>query len=195
VGVETEVLELSDGGFVWIDLLGVTPERQRPFEEVAAKVKADLVDAERAKEMASLAAKQVERLKGGEGMDAVAKSLGAKVQRTSPIKRVASPPPQGLTAVALQEAFKLPKGGAGSAPTADGKSRAVFRVADIIPAPDPTPEQVAALKADVAKQLRVDVLHQYVGGLHERYGISINEKVLLQALGVQSGQPELEGGN
>jgi peptidyl-prolyl cis-trans isomerase D len=194
-GVETEVLELSDSGYSWFDLLGVTPERQRPFEEVAGKVKADFIAAERSKAMASLAAKEVERLKGGASMEAVAKSLGAKIERTAPIKRTTTPPPQGLTAVALQEAFKLPKGGGASAPTADGKSRAIFRVADIIAAPDPTPEQAAALKDDVAKQMRVDIMHQYVGGLQNRYGFSINEKELLQALGVQSGQPDLEGGN
>lgn len=192
-GVETEALELSDGGIAWFDLLEVTPERQRPFEEVASKVRADLIEAERSKEMASLAAKQVERLKGGERLDAVAKALGAKVERTPPIKRVPGKLPQGLTAVALQEAFKLPKGGAASAPTADGKSRAIFRVAEIIGAPDPTPEQTAALKADLAKQIQVDILDQYVGALRTRYGFSINEKQLMQALGIQETGPEGDG--
>ena len=192
-GVETEILELSDGGFAWFELGGITPERQRPFEEVTAQVKADYVQAERAKEIASLAAKLVERLKGGEGLDAVAKSLGAKIQRAAPIKRTTSPPPQGLTAVALQEAFKLAKGGAASAPTADAKSRAIFSMADCAAAPAPTPEQVDALKEDVAKQMRVDILTQYVGGLRTRYGGSYNEKALLQALGVTG--PELEVSN
>jgi peptidyl-prolyl cis-trans isomerase D len=192
-GVETEALELSDGGIAWFDLLDVTPERQRPFEEVAAKVRVDYMEAERGKEMASLAAKQVERLKGGEGLDAVAKALGAKIERTSPGKRAPGKLPQGLTAVALQEAFKLPKGGAASTPTADGKSRVIFRVADVIAPPDPTPEQAAALKADVAKQLRVDVLDEYVAALRTRYGFSVNEKQLLQALGVQPDQTGPEG--
>ena len=192
-GVETEALELGDGGIVWFDLVDVTPERQRPFEEVATKVRADFMEAERSKEMASLAAKQVERLKAGEGLAAVAKALGAKIERTSPIKRVPGKLPQGLTAVALQAAFKLPKGGAATAPTADGKSRAIFRVADIVAAPDPTPEQAAALKADVARQIQVDVLDQYVGALRTRYGFSINEKQLMQALGIQPDQSGPEG--
>ena len=81
----------------------------------------------------------------------------------------------------------MPKGGAASVPTADGKSRAIFRVADIIAAPDPTPEQTAALKAVVANQLRIDVVEQYVRGLLlERYGYNIDNKVLLQALGLQA---------
>jgi peptidyl-prolyl cis-trans isomerase D len=191
-GVETEALELGDGGFAWFDLRGVTPERQRSFDEVATEVRADFTASERTKQMASLAAKQVERLKGGEKLEAVAKSLGAKVERTQPIKRGATPPPPGLTAVAVQEAFALPKGGAASAPTADGKSRAIFRVADVIAAPDATADEAAALKAGVAKQLRVDLVEQYVGALRTRYGVNVNEKVLIQALGLQPGP---EAGN
>jgi peptidyl-prolyl cis-trans isomerase D len=185
-GVETEPLELGDGGFAWFDLVSVTPERQRPFEEVEKQVRADFTEAERRQQMASLAAKQIERLEGGETLDAIAKALGAKVERTAHIKRNVTPPP-GLTAVALQQAFALPKGGAASAPTADGKSRAIFRVADVIAAPAPTAEQTEAVKADLARQLRVDLLEQYVAALRTRYGVDINEKAVLQALGVQPG--------
>jgi len=195
IGVETEALELGDGGYAWFDLLAVTPERQRDFDEVKAQVRAHFMEAERRREMASLAAKQIERLKAGEALAAIAKSLGTKVERTPPIKRGANPPPLGLTVPALQQAFALPKGGAASAATADGKSRTIFRVADIIPAPEATAEQIAALKADLAKQMRVDLLEQYVGGLRTRYGFTVNEKVLRQALGQQLGQPEAEGDN
>jgi peptidyl-prolyl cis-trans isomerase D len=193
-GVETEVLELSEGGFAWFELGTVTPERQRPFDEVKAQVKADYVLVERAKEMASQSTKLVERLKGGESFDAVARSLGAKVRRTPPVKRTATPPPEGMTAVALQEAFRLAEGAAGSAPTADAKSRVIFRVADITPAPDPKPEDLDALKEDVAKQMRLDILAQYIGGLRTRYGGSYNEKALAKALGVETGS-DAEGGN
>src|SRR5262249_14170826 len=33
-GVETETLELTDGGYAWYDVVAVTPERQKTFEEV-----------------------------------------------------------------------------------------------------------------------------------------------------------------
>ena len=39
------------------------------------------------------------------------------------------------------------------------------------------------LKADLAKQLRIDLLEQYVAGLRTRYGFTVNEKALMQALG------------
>jgi peptidyl-prolyl cis-trans isomerase D len=185
-GVETDPIELSDGGVAWFDLLEVVPEHQRPFEEVAAQVRTNFIESERRKEMASLVAKQVESLKPGEGLERIAKALGAKVERTPPVKRIAIPPPQGLSAVALQQAFTLPKGGVASAPTPDGKSRTVFRVADIVAARDATDEEAEALKADLARQMRVDVLDQYVSGLRTRYGITVNEKLVAEALGVQA---------
>jgi peptidyl-prolyl cis-trans isomerase D len=191
-GVETDIVELSDTGFAWFDLIGVTPERQRDFEEVKAEVRAHFMEAERRKEIASLAAKEIEALQPGEGLARIAKALGGKVERTAPVKRTASPPPAGFTAAMLQQAFALPEGGVASAPTVDGKSRTILRVADVIAAPPATDDQIAALKADLTKQMRVDILDQYVGGLRARYGFSVNEKLVMEALGGQQTQPETE---
>ena len=76
------------------------------------------------------------------------------------------------------------------APTQDGKSQVIVRLAAITAAPPPTAEQTEALKTDVGKQLRVDVLEQYVGGLRARYGYTVNEKLLKQALGPQNDQSQ-----
>jgi peptidyl-prolyl cis-trans isomerase D len=189
-GVETDSLELTDGGHAWFDLVAITPERQKPFDEVKDEVRTSFIEAEKRKEIASLAAKQVDRLKAGEKLEAIAKELGAKVERTGAIKRSATPP--GLTATAMQSAFALPKGGAGSSPTADGKSRVIFRVVEVTPAPEATPEQLATLKTDLGKQLRIDVLDQYVGGLRTRYGYTVNEKALRQALGPAEQQQDTD---
>jgi hypothetical protein len=122
-------------------------------------------------------------------MDAVAKELGgAKVERTAAIKR--SDTPQGLPQAGVQQAFVLAKGGATHVPTPDGKAHIILRVADVIAAPPASAEQTAALKADVAKQVRIDLLEQYVAGLRTRYGYTVNEKLLKQALGPQTEQQQ-----
>jgi peptidyl-prolyl cis-trans isomerase D len=187
-GIETEAVELSDGGYAWFDVVSVTPERQKSFDEVKAEVRANYMEAERRKEMASFAAKQAERIKGGEAIAKLAKELGGNVVRTAAFKRADTP--AGLPGAAVQQAFALPKGGATSVATPDGKSRLILRVAEVTPAPPPTPEQSKALKDDVAKQVRVDLLEQYVGGLRTRYGYTINEALLKQALGPQQEQPQ-----
>lgn len=183
-GVETEALELADGGYAWFDVLSTTPERQKALDEVKAEVSANYIEAEKRKEIANFARKQTDRIAAGEGLARIAGELGAKVVRSAPFKRSATLP--GLPAAAVQQAFGLAKGAATSVPTPDGKGRVILRVADIVATPNPTPEQTSALKAEIAKQTRIDLLEQYVGGLRTRYGYTINEGVLKQALGPQS---------
>jgi peptidyl-prolyl cis-trans isomerase D len=189
-GLEAEATELDNGGYAWIDVLGVTPEKQKPFEDVQAEVKTASMEGERRKEVAALAAKYTERLAGGEALDALAKEAGSKVEKTNPVTRSASP--QGLTQNAVQQAFTLPKGGATSAVAADNKGRTILRVVDIIPAAAPTAEQTERLKTELTRQMQTDILAEYVGGLQVRYGVSVNEAALKQTLGTGREAPDTE---
>ena len=184
-GVETDLIELSDGGYAWFDLVGVTPQRPRAFDEVKAQVRTSFLDEERRKEIASLVAKEIDALQPGGGLERIAKTLGGKIERTKPVQRLPEALPAGLTAPLLQQAFAMAKGGVASMPTADGKSRTVFRVADVIAAPSPTDGEAAALKADLTRQMRIDLIDQYVSGLRTRYGYTVDEKKLVEALGGQ----------
>lgn len=190
VGIEPEATDLSDGGYAWVDVLAVTPEKQKPFDAVQAEVKAGVIEQERRKEIAAAAAKLVERLNAGESFEALAKEVSAKVEKTTPITRNTSP--EGLPRNAVQLAFTLPKGGATSALTADGKARIILRVADIVPAPQPTAEQASNLKTDLTRQMQNDVLAEYLAGLQARYGVSVNEAALKQALGTSGEQSDTE---
>ena len=190
VGIEPEATDLSDGGYAWVDVLAVTTEKQKPFDAVQAEVKAGAVEQERRKEIAAAAAKLVERLNAGESFDTLASEVSAKVDKTAPITRNTAP--EGLPRNAVQLAFTLPKGGATSALTSDGKARMILRVADVIPAPAPTAEQAANLKAELARQLQNDVLAEYLSGLQARYGVSVNDAALKQALGSGGEQTDTE---
>jgi peptidyl-prolyl cis-trans isomerase D len=183
-GVETDIIDLADGGYAWFDLVSVTPQRERTFEETKAAAETDYLEAERRKEIEALATKQVDRIKGGASVDAIAKELGAKLETAENLKRGATAP--GLTPAALQTVFALSKGDVASAPTVDGKSRTIFRIAEVKPAPAPTNEQLAALGGEIGRQIRIDFLEQYVAGLRTRYGFTVNEKALTQAMGGQA---------
>jgi peptidyl-prolyl cis-trans isomerase D len=180
-GVETEIIDLADGGYAWFDLVSITPQRERPLEEVKAAAETDYLEVERRKEIETLATKQVDRIKGGESLEAIAKEFGTKVEKAEALKRGATAP--GLTPAALQAVFALSKGDVGSSPTVDGKSRTIYRIADVKAAPQPTTEQLAALSGEVGRQIRIDLLEQYVAGLRTRYGFTVNEKALTQAMG------------
>jgi peptidyl-prolyl cis-trans isomerase D len=165
----------------------VTPEREKTFDEVAADVKAAVTENERQEAIAALVTKQLGDRKPGESLDRIAKAFNAKVERTSPLKRTEKAPAP-LTPDVLKQAFVLAKGDAGSAPTADGKSRIVFRVADITAAPEAKEEQTAALREQLAKQMREDLVRQYIDGLRVRYGATVNEKLLAEAIGKKTSE-------
>jgi peptidyl-prolyl cis-trans isomerase D len=123
----------------------------------------------------------VERLTKGEDIAAIAAEVGSKVEKTPPVTRTTAA--QGLTQNAVQQAFALPKGGATSSPTQDGTGRTILRVADVVSAPPPTPEQIQRLKGDLSRELQSDLLAEYVEGLQTRYGLSVNNEAIKQALG------------
>jgi peptidyl-prolyl cis-trans isomerase D len=181
-GIEADATDLSDGGYAWVDVLAVTPEKQKPFEAVQAEVKAGAIEQERRSEIATAATKLVERITAGESFATLANEVGGKVAATTPITRNTTP--EGLPQNAVHLAFALPKGGATSALTTDGKARIILRVADVIAAPPPTQEQTDRLQAELARQMQTDVLAEYVAGLQSRYGVSINEAAVKQAMGV-----------
>ncbi|HJU33119.1 MAG TPA: SurA N-terminal domain-containing protein [Hyphomicrobiaceae bacterium] len=181
IGIDADAADLSDGGYAWIEVLGSTPEKQKSFEEVKDEVKTAALEAERRKEVTLAASKLVERLAKGESIEAVAAETGGKVEKTPAVTRNTSPP--GLPQNAVQLAFTLPKGGATSAPAAGGKARIILRVAEVTPAPAATAEQTDRIRGEVAQQMQQDVLAEYISGLEARYGLSVNDAALKQALG------------
>jgi peptidyl-prolyl cis-trans isomerase D len=185
VGLENEPVELHDGGYAWVDVLGVTEAKQKPFDEVKDEVKKQAIANERKRLISELAAKLVERADKGEAMEALAKEAGAaNVDTTPPFTR--STEPQGMPKDAVNQAFSLAKGKAASAPTINGKSRVVFKVTEITPAPAPTREQRQKLDNDLRAQLTDEVLSEYVLALQDRLGATINEPEFKRATGADA---------
>ena len=189
-GIETDAVELSDGGYAWFDLTAITPSKQKPFEDVQADVMTRVKDEERRREIANLAAKFAERLNAGESMDAIAKEAGAKIEKSTPFNRATSP--HGVPQAAVQQAFATAKGRATSALNTEGNARVVLKVIEVTPAPAATPEQVERLKADLSRQMQSDALAQYVSGLQTKLGLKINEAAVRKALGEAGGEAQPE---
>ncbi len=186
-GIETDAVELSDGGYAWFDLVSIAASKQKPFEEVKAEVTTKVKEEERRREIASYAAKLAERLNAGETMEAIAKEAGAKVEKSTAFNRNTSP--HGVPQAAVQQAFATGKGRATSALSTDGAARVVLKVIDVVPAPAPTQEQTDRLKADLARQLQSDFIAEYIGALQVTLGLKINEAAVRQALGESGDQP------
>lgn len=185
-GLDREVIELTDGGYAWVDVSGVTPERQKPFEEVQEAVKTAWIEAEQRTALNALGQKIVERVDKGEALEDVAKELGLEVKLAQPVTRTQQV--DGLTRAAVQRAFALARGHAAAVESADGKSRTIIVVRAIVDPPPATPEQLASLRQELSRQLQGDMIGAYVSALQTRLGYSVNQTVYQRAMGIETAQ-------
>ncbi len=181
-GTETSAIDLPGGkGYAWPNIMGVTAAAPKAFDTVKDQVKALYMEQETQRGLSQLAAKLVERLSKGEDLLTVAVDSGGAAEVTLPVTRMTSP--QGLPRGAMTQAFSLLAGQAGSAETSDGKSRVVFRVKEIKPAPAPTKEQSDKLSAELQEILREDYLNAYVGALESKSPPQINDREFRRVTG------------
>jgi peptidyl-prolyl cis-trans isomerase D len=181
VGGDGDAIELGDGGYGWADVLSVTPSKQKTQDEAAEEVKTLWHDRAMRSALAELGGKLADRASKGESFEALAKEAGGKVETAKAFKRIGGSP--GLPEAAVQLAFSLAKGAASSAETRDGKSRVVFKVTDITPAPEPTQADRDRLDAELRRQFQTDVVSQYLQALQDSQGATVNQAALRRAIG------------
>jgi peptidyl-prolyl cis-trans isomerase D len=187
VGVENDVIELSNGGYAWLDVLDIAPQKQKPFEDVKAEAKQLTIATARARLINELAAKLVERADKGEAMSVLATAAGAaKVDTTPAFNRTTTP--QGMSKDAVTRAFALAKGAAGSAPDENDKTRIVFKVTEITPAPPLSAAQRTTVTSDLKNALADETLSEYVLALQQRLGTHIYEDEFKKASGRTAGE-------
>lgn len=180
-GVEIETIDMDDGGYVWVDVLGVTEEKQRPFADVKDDARKVWQRDEFSRLTAELVAKLIERAEKGEAMAKLAKEVGSKLATSRPLKRFGND--QGVPAAVIQRAFSIGAGTRASVDTGDGVQRVVFRLVEIVKPPLPTKEQTAEIATQLRGELQQDAIQSYVLALRERYGVKINEAVFKRTTG------------
>lgn len=184
VNQDAEPVEVGDSGYAWVRVLAITPERQKPLEEVKSEVEALWAEQERKRLVSDLAAKLAERANAGEAFDKLAAEGGGKLEVAKDFKRFGAQP--GLGETGITQAFALAKGKTGTADTQDGRSRLVIRVDAVNTAGDPPKAEAEKLAGDVSRQMQNDVLAAYVAALQEQIGVRINQAGLRAATGANS---------
>ncbi len=189
VGLENEAVELRDGGYSWVDVLGITEAKQKPFDQVKDDVKKVAIANERTRLVNELAGKLVEKADAGTPMATLATEAGGvNLSTSAPFNR--NTEPHGMSKDAITKAFSLAKGQAASAPTTDSKSRVVFKVTEITPAPAPSKEERARLVKDLTEQYIDELLSQYVIALQNKLGTNINQADFQKAIGGASSETQ-----
>jgi peptidyl-prolyl cis-trans isomerase D len=180
VGVDNDPISYN-GGYVWYDVLGVTPSRDRTLDEVKdqveAKWRADQID-DRLKTKGAEIVKKLEQ--GGKLADEAA-GVGVPVETADNFKRQDTPP--GLPPTVVSAAFRTPKDGAGQ--TAGGVDQwIVFRVTNItVPPTDFASDDIKKLKETLQRGMEDEQIAEYVAKLETNIGTSINESAFAQVAG------------
>jgi peptidyl-prolyl cis-trans isomerase D len=182
IGADTEPLRLRDGGYIWFDVTAVEPSRERSFDEVKADVARQWLAEETTVKLAALARELASRIDRGEAMEAVAASVGASVSSIAEITRETRKPelPQSVvTAV-----FGVSGGRAGQASLGENAGRMVFRVDSVtVPPFIRTTQEAERLSQQMGVAIGDDLLSQYVRKLQAELGLTMDARIVRNALG------------
>jgi len=184
VGVDNDAIPYRNG-YVWYEVLGITPPRDRTLDEVKDQVETRWKDDQIASRLRIKATEMVQKLDSGGKLADEAASAGAKVETAANFKREDSPAgvPSGLIAAA----FRTNKDAAGQTPGGNPTEWIVFRVTDItVPPADLNSEEMKKLKDQLVRGLADEQLALYVARLEKDIGTSINEEGFAQVTGAAS---------
>lgn len=182
VGVDTEALQVPGGGYVWYDVVGVTPSRERPLDEVKDKVTERWHDEQVAERLKAKATEISDKLKGGATLADVAKADGLEVKTAAGLRR--GQPTEALPAKVIELVFRLAKGAAGTEEGRAATERVVVRVTDVVvPAFDAATPDAKKVAEALTKSLSDDLLGQYITRVQTDLGATINAQALARVVG------------
>jgi peptidyl-prolyl cis-trans isomerase D len=184
VGVDNDPITYS-GGYVWYDVLGITPSRERNLEEVKDQVEAKWREDQIATKLRAKATDMVQKLDNGGKLADLAAADGLKVETAAGFKREGTPP--GVPASLIAAAFRTAKDGAGQTAGASDGQWIVFRVTDIsVPPLDMASDDVKKMKDQLGRSLEDEGIAQYVTKLESNIGTTINEAAFAQVTGASN---------
>jgi peptidyl-prolyl cis-trans isomerase D len=181
VGSENDALSVPGGGYLWYEVLNVTPSRERSFDEVRDRVLERWRNEQIATRVRAQAVELADKLKTGGNEEA---TLGKfKWQTAAGLKR--NKPAGNVPVRALPEIFALPKGGVSSSEGDEPTQWMVFRLTDIsVPKLDSQSTEAKQIQDNLRTAYAEDLIAQYVGRLQTELGATINEAALNQAVGI-----------
>jgi peptidyl-prolyl cis-trans isomerase D len=184
VGVDNDPISFN-GGYVWYDVVVITPSRERNLDEVKDQVEARWRDDQISSRLKAKATEMVQKLEQGGNLANEAAAAGSKVETASGFRRDASLP--GVPASAITAAFRTAKDGAGQTAGAGSSEWIVFRVTDVsMPPVDLASDDVKKLKDTLQRGLTDEQVGQYVTKLETDIGTSINQAAFAQITGANN---------
>ncbi len=184
VGVDNDPIQF-EGGYVWYDVLGTTPSRERNLDEVRPQVEAKWREDQISSRLRTKATDIVQKLDSGSKLADEAAAAGVKVETAADFRRDATPP--GVPAAVVTAAFRTAKDGSAQTPVAGGSQWIVFRVTNVTDPPvDFASDAVKQLTEAVRRSMSDEQVAQYVTKIESDIGMSINEAAFAQVTGANN---------
>jgi peptidyl-prolyl cis-trans isomerase D len=180
IGVERDPLQFQDG-YIWYDVTGISPSRERPLDEVKDLVETRWREQEIATRLDTKATEMLDKLKAGATLAEVAASNHLKVGTLTGLKRGEAADP--LSAAGVDAVFRTAKDAVGKTEAAQPAEQVVFRVTDIVvPALDMASDEAKRTLETLNRSLSEDILAEYVARLESEIGVTINQNALNQVV-------------
>ena len=184
VGVDNDPIQFN-GGYVWYDVLGITPSRERSLQEVKDQVEARWRDDQIASRLRTKATEMVQKLDQGGKLADEAAAAGAKLETAVGFRRDAALP--NLPAGAITAAFRTAKDAVGQTAGTGGSEWIVYRVTDVtLPPVDLASDDIKKLKETLQRGLTDEQTAQYVSKIESEIGTSINQAAFAQVTGANN---------
>ncbi len=180
IGVERDPLQFQDG-YIWYEVTGISPSRERSLDEVKDQVEARWRDQEVATRLDAKATAILEKLKAGETLPQAAAAERLKVEMLTGLKRGEASGP--LSAAGADAVFRTAKDAAGKTEGAQPPDEVVFRVSGIVvPSLDMASEDAKRALETLNRGLSEDILAEYIAWLESDIGVTINQSALNQVV-------------
>ncbi|GMP11956.1 SurA N-terminal domain-containing protein [Bradyrhizobium sp. TM239] len=181
VGVDNDSISFK-GGYVWYDVLAITPSRDRNLDEVRDQVEARWRQDQIATKLKAKATEMVQKLESGGKLADEAAAIWAKVETATGFKR--DDTPASVPAAVVAAAFRTAKDGVGQTPVTGGTEVIVFRVTEIVdPTVDAASDAVKKLKESLDRAQTEEQVASYVNKLETDIGTTINQAAFAQVTG------------
>ncbi len=181
VGVDNDPLQLPSG-YLWYDVTGITPSRERSLDEVKDQVTQHWRDDEVGKRLQAKSDEMLGKLKAGTTLAQLATDNGLKVETAVDLQRGK---PGGFAPAKLVEAaFKAPKDTPANATGDQETTRFILRVTETT---DPKLDAASAAAKQITTTLQSsyadDIIGAYVTKLESDFGVTVNQQALTQIIG------------
>ncbi|MDL2402171.1 peptidylprolyl isomerase [Rhizobium mayense] len=180
-GSNTAPVTIGNDGYVWYDVLNITPDHDRPLAEVHEKAVADWTAEQQKVALAAKAAELKQEAQKGKSLADIATPLGIAVESKTNVTRTTDDPVLGRGGVAA--AFSGPVDTVAYAVGADDTTQILLKVTDVND--NPTTDALSngdQQAAQIANAAGDDILDQMVSDLQSKYSVTVNQSLAEQAM-------------